>query len=182
MVSNRTKRRLDIFSGTDIEVYGVNTDRSIEGAQIQVHLDDGPALTFNVPVPQVASGLVGNIPLFAQTGLEQKKHTLNATLMTNGKFMLDYILVTPGVKTSKTSTSGPSDQTSSNLNPKISSSLPVGAIAGGVVGGVIGLLLVFCVFWFLRKRRVKPDEGITIEPPEADPCMSLSMSYFQCSC
>jgi hypothetical protein len=185
MVPEELNTGLTYFLGTDIEVYGANTDRSIEGVQIQFRLDNGPPLTFNNPVPQVTFSLVGNIKLFAQAGLEQKNHTLTAALMNNGEFMLDYILVTPGVNppnASETSTSGPSAKTSSDSNPELSSSPSAGSIAGGAVGGVLGLLMVLFIFWLLHKRRPKQDEGTAIEPPEADPCMSLSLRVIQCSC
>jgi hypothetical protein len=163
----KAHRGLETTLGTDIEVYGANVAGSMGRVQIDFCLDDGPPLTFNNTAPLLMSIPVGNFKLFSQAGLEQKKHTLNATLMNNGEFTLDYILVTPGVNApnaSETSTTDPSIKTSSSPSP--------GVIAGAVVGGVLGMLLVLGIFLFLQKRKARPQEDTIIaEPLKTDPCM-----------
>lgn len=97
-------------------------------------------------------GQLPNIALFSTGPLSEGIHSLSLTInkCVNQTFILDYITYTP----------------SGSSGPKTAPKTLIGAIVGGVVGGV-ALLLLFALFWWVRRRQQALSEKVPHQPQNA---------------
>ncbi|KAF5313308.1 hypothetical protein D9758_018742 [Tetrapyrgos nigripes] len=168
------------FNGTAIQFYSeLSGNSSSKPNSATYQLDDNSPVSFELKNPDPFNSEVWtNQMLFNLSFLHPGEHTVvvkhNGTRdgmpLTVTSFTITSLtqaereaLASPSPSTTSSSSPGPA--TASSIRDSGSSRTSTGAIVGGIVGGVLFLaLVVACVFFWMRRRRLR--QGRVLQNPE----------------